>query len=147
MTYLHWYRFRRMNRLAIATTCAALALVATACGQARPPAQAGPVTQPAIPIQLTVEVYADRLDPEQLVLDAGTTWRVELFNRSGEPCTFYIGPYLSDLEVPSNGQAEMGFTVPSLPGTPDAPHTTTTFGCRGDEAPTGNVVVMPRPSR
>ena len=126
-------------------------VVVTACGQNRPAAPneaASAAVTPgmAIPVQIEVEVYPDRLDPEQLVLRAGEAVRVEVVDHSGAVCSFYVGEYLRDLEVPSGGHAEMAFTVPNLPGPPGAVASTTTFGCKGDAARTGNVVVQPRPS-
>ena len=125
---------------------AACLVGSAACREPAQPTTGLPNVQPAIPVEIQVTVAADRIDPNQLVLDAGEAVRVEVVNDGPQACEFYVGEYLSDLEVPAGGQAEMAFIVPNLPGPPDAPHSTTTFGCADHAGPTGNVVVMPRPS-
>ncbi len=126
------------------------ALVVAACGQgqAGDGERAAPLvdTTPAIPLQVEVEVYGDRLQPPQLVLEAGTPVRVEVINRSPTPCSFFVADFLGELVVPSGGRADMAFTVPNLPGPPGAAHSTTTMGCRGDSSRVGGVVVEPRPA-
>jgi hypothetical protein len=99
-----------------------------------------------VPTPIEVHVYADHVDPPQLVLDAGEAVRLQIVNSSGETCAFHVGKYVTDLDLAPGERKTQSFTVPSLPGAPSAEHSTTTFGCADDEARDGNVVVMPRPS-
>ena len=131
----------------LAAALAACLLGSTACWESVQPITGSPDVQPAIPVEIDVQVTSDDVIPEQLVLDAGEAVRVTVRNSGSQPCEFYLADYLSDLEVPARGEAQMGFTVPNLPGSPDAPHSTATFGCVGEAARTGTVVVIPRPNQ
>jgi hypothetical protein len=119
----------------------------TGCNQDRSAAGTGaPVpadTVPAIPMQMEVEVFADRLQPAQLVLNAGTPVKLHAENHAQSACTFYVGNYLAGLAVAAG--AEQSFTVPNLPGPPSAIGSTTAMGCKEHPQVTGNVIVEPRP--
>ena len=137
-------------RVQLCLGAAALLLGSACVGPARTATNATPssptTTLALVPREVEVIVYDDRIEPDQLVLDAGVPVRVEVDNRTGAACQFYVGDYLQDLYVPANDDAQMGFTVPNIPGAPGAGHAASTFGCAGDQARVGNLVVMPRPS-
>ena len=97
------------------------------------------------PTTVEIEVFQDRLEPEQVSPVAGTPLRLRVVNRSQSPCAFFAGDYLQDVQVAAGGSAEMSFTIPSLPGPAGAETSLTTMGCRGDQARTGRVVVQPQP--
>jgi hypothetical protein len=116
-----------------------------ACQRVAPAGAPTPTADSMIPTKVDVQVEAIGEEPEQLVLDAGRAVQVLVHNEGDEACNFYVGEYLGDLTVPAGGKDQMSFTVPNLPGEPTTEHSTTTFGCSGDPARQGNVVVMPRP--
>ena len=94
MIYLQSVWSRSMNAYARLAACAVLALVAAACRDNPSALRSETPAVPSVPVQIAVEVYGDRLDPEQLVLDADVPVQVEVFNRSQAACSFYVGDYL-----------------------------------------------------
>ena len=82
-----------------------------------------------------VIVGDDGLQPRQLTIQLGVPTRIEVGNRSGRDCTFFVGGYLRDLRVPAGGTGAMAFTVP------DGAGSTVPMGCVGDTARQGTAVI------
>lgn len=83
-----------------------------------------------------VIIHADRVEPRQLNLTAGVQVEVQVGNRSGSECTFFIGDYLTGLRVPAGQTAKMGMTIPAGRSEP-----TVTMGCDGDRQRQGSAVI------
>ncbi len=83
-----------------------------------------------------VIIHADRVEPRQLNLTAAVPVEVQVGNRSGSDCTFFIGDYLTGLRVPAGQTAKMGMTIPE-----GRSEETVRMGCDGDERRQGSAVI------
>ena len=141
---------RLVGSLALVTLVAGSGLLASRAAAvvatASPPAQS-----------VSVNIYADRLDPAQLSLEASSTVSFEAVNQTGVDCTFFIEGYLSDMLVPAGGTARNSFEIPDLPpsrdtttgaatgGPSDSGSVAVPMGCRGVSAQQGQAVVQQQP--
>src|SRR5262249_9896740 len=136
-----------------------LALVSLVAGSGLLPSQTAAVADSAAPPAqaVSVNIYADRLDPAQLNLEVSSTVSFEAVNQTGVDCTFYIEGYLTDMLVPAGGTARNSFEVPDLPpsrdttagavtgGPSDSGSGAVPMGCRGVSAQHGQAVVQRQP--
>ena len=88
-----------------------------------------------------IEVFDDRVQPRELMLQTGENVQVQIVNRGSSACTFYIGEFLRGVQVAP------GQTVPqsiSFTGSGTQAQSSTRnvdMGCDGDAKRKGNVVV------
>jgi hypothetical protein len=136
-----------------------LALVSLVGGSGLLASRAAAVVETAAPPaqSVSVNIYADRLDPAQLSLEVSSTVSFEAVNQTGVDCTFYIEGYLSDMLVPAGGSARNSFEIPGLPpaadttagaatgGPSDSGSVAVPMGCRGVSAQQGQAVVQQQP--
>jgi hypothetical protein len=84
----------------------------------------------------SVEIRDGGVSPQQLQMAGAQPIQVEVINRSGEDCTFFIGGYLQDLEVPAGERTAQSLTLPLMESSD-----VVTMGCVGDEERQGSAVV------
>jgi len=89
-------------------------------------------------------VFADRLEPPEVVLELGEPIRLRLMNRGTSQCLFFVADYLANLRAAPRGDVEATFTVPEPRGGSKVGPSTGRMGCQGDPARAGSVVVQPR---
>jgi hypothetical protein len=83
-----------------------------------------------------IEVYDDRIEPRQVNITASAGTQIQVANRGSQDCRFFVGDYLTGLQVPSGQTAKMGLTVPV-----GRNEDTVTMGCAGDEDRQGSAVI------
>jgi hypothetical protein len=136
-----------------------LALVSLVAGSGLLASQVAATVATAAPLTqaVSVNIYADRLDPGQLSLEVSSTVNFEAVNQTGVDCTFYIEGYLTDLLVPAGGSARNSFEISSLPpsadttagaatgGPSDSGSVAVPMGCLGVAAQQGQAIVQEQP--
>jgi hypothetical protein len=83
-----------------------------------------------------VTVRDGGLDPQQIMVQVGVPAQVQVRNRSDEKCTFFVGEYITGLEVSPGEEKMLSFTVPEI-----VSQNTVTMGCRGDGTRQGAAVI------
>ena len=106
---------------------------------------------------ISVRIYADRIDPAQLTLEAQSIVLLEVANQTRVGCTFYIQGLLTGLIVPAAGHAHNSLEVPNLPpsadtvagastgGPSDSGSVVVPMGCRGSSHQQGTAIVQRQP--
>ena len=84
-------------------------------------------------------MYADRVEPAELVLRAGSAVSVQIVNLGQRACRFVVRGYPGTLDVPGGERMELTFTVPSPPSFLGP--FSTSAGCEGDPARTGRLII------
>ncbi len=141
-----------MLRIATIVAAAVLAVAGVACndndsetsstGQNSGEAQrAGGAGVPENPRLTKVTVYDDRIEPRQLTLTAGVSIQMEVANRGQKDCTFSVGSYLQQLQVPAGQTVANSFTLSATSTTAPNSSDTVTMGCEGDSSRQGKAVV------
>ena len=129
------------------TLAALLGLLLVACG----PRQSAAPTEVPVTTMLPesriaeVAVYDDRLEPPELLLQAGESVRLRVSNRTRAQCLFFVADFISNLRAGPTNVVEMGFVVPGAAGL-RAQQATGTMGCQNDRLRVGRVIVQSRPS-
>jgi len=154
-----WQSFRTRSlgtggRLALAAALAAVGGSGFLVGRAIAPAPA--LASPAAQ-NMTVQIYSDHLDPQQVTLEALSTVSLDVVNNTAQDCTFYIEGYVTDWLVPAQGSVQNDFDVPDLPprsddlrgdptgGPSDSGSVVVPMGCRGMTAQQGTAIVQRQP--
>jgi hypothetical protein len=89
----------------------------------------------------TIEVYDDRIDPRQLEIMAAQPVQIHVSSQGSTACTFFIGPYLSGLQVAPGETAHQSLTVPTTNTNTNFTRETMDMGCEGDEDRQGNALI------
>ncbi len=122
-----------------------LAFILSACGSGNTPTRAsGPAAPTPVGRLVEVGVFADRLEPPEVLLELGEPIRLRLTNRGGTQCLFFVADYVANLRAAAGGTVEATFTVPGSRVGSKIGLTTGRMGCQGDPARMGTVVVQPR---
>ena len=100
-----------------------------------------PVGQvPAQPNQRVREVfiYADRLDPPSVELTANTPTQLQVANRSGKDCAFFLGEFVQPSTITAGETRGLSFTTPATETQAG------TMGCKDDPGRQGGFTVERR---
>ncbi len=83
-----------------------------------------------------VEVFNDRVNPRQLQMMAAEPVQLEVTNRGTSPCTFFIGNYVTALQVTAGETVRQSLTLPG-----SRPRETVDMGCNEDKKRQGKALI------
>ncbi len=129
---------RIKNRLPLTIISSALiclTLLATGCSKKA--TSINPSTR-----KVSIDVYDDRVQPQQLVLGTGIAVDAHITNRGSRSCAFTIASYAPQPLVIEAGQSgDLRFTIDTPAGNPTSNRVVQAMGCNGQTQQQGTVVV------